>query len=268
MLQQLVANKAAAYYMSDLELASATQQAVMDVSVSGRSCSIAAMDTGHGTTVSSTAKIFYTASGSSGSDPKSVLQPTTSPYMLDHLVYNGTRLSVGLSRYPTARGQLVAQLGQTLGKRELFSRDSGEFSGIMQTIAVVAAACCQVYNVQRSALVTDGGNSITIIPLHGLCQTWQPIRYDGKEFYEDFPGYITSKEGPTMSESKLDDVCRQIQEMSNILAPFNHTFFGDESDANLFAKIVRGELPQRRVWESEQHVAFLTPFANTTGMTF
>ena len=48
MLQQLLANKTATYYMSGIGLASATQRAVMEVSVTGKSCSIAAMDTGHG----------------------------------------------------------------------------------------------------------------------------------------------------------------------------------------------------------------------------
>ena len=229
--------------MSGLELASATQRAVMDMSVSGKSCSIAAMDAEHGICVSSTAKIFYTASGSSGTDPESILQPATCPYTLNHLVYNDARLSVGLSRYPTARGQLVAQLGQTLGKHDLFSLDCGEYLGIMQTISELAAACRQAYSVQRSALVTEGGDSIAIIPLHGLSQKWESIRYDGKEFHEDFPAYITSKEGPTMSDSKLDEVCRRLQEVSKTLPPFNHTFFGDNSDVNLFARIVRGELP-------------------------
>ena len=70
-----------------------------------------------------------------------------------------------------------------------------------------------------------------------------------------------------MSESKLDEICRQIQEVTKPYPPFDNTFFGDKSDANLFARIVRGEIPQRRIWESKQHVAFLTPFANTPGMT-
>ena len=68
-----------------------------------------------------------------------------------------------------------------------------------------------------------------------------------------------------MNESKLDEVCRQIQAVSGTVPPFNNTFFGEKSDTNLFAQIVRGELPQRRIWESQQHVAFLTPFANTIG---
>ena len=173
--------------MSGLDLASGTRRAVMDMSVSGKSCAIAAMDTGNAVSINSTANIFYTASGSSETDPESVLHPTTCPYMLDHLVYNAPRLSIGLSRYPTARGQLVAQLGQSLAKHDLFSLDCGEFSDIMQMISELAAACCQTYSVQRSALVTNGGDLIAIIPLHGLSQNWHPITYDEKEFHEYFP---------------------------------------------------------------------------------
>lgn len=35
----------------------------------------------------------------------------------------------------------------------------------------------------------------------------------------------------------------------------------------IFDKIVRNEVPNWKVWESETHVAFLTPFANTPGQT-
>ena len=70
-----------------------------------------------------------------------------------------------------------------------------------------------------------------------------------------------------MSESKLDEIWQQFQEISRTFPPFDNTFFGDKSDANLFARIVRGELPQKRIREGKQHVAFLTPFADTPGMT-
>lgn len=255
--------------MSGLDLATATRQAVMDMSVSGKSCSIAAIDTEDVVSVSSTAKVFYTASMSSRTDLEIALEPTTCPFMSNHLVYEDARLSVGLSRYPTTRGQLVTQLRPSIAKLDLFSLDCCQFLSILQTISKVAASCCQTYNVQRCALVTEGADSVAIIPLHGLSQKWQPVRHDGKrEFHEDFPGYVTSKEGPSMSESKLDEVCRKIQDVSGMAPPFSHTFLGEESDTNLFARIVRGELPQRRVWESEQHVAFLTPFANMTGTFF
>jgi diadenosine tetraphosphate (Ap4A) HIT family hydrolase len=35
----------------------------------------------------------------------------------------------------------------------------------------------------------------------------------------------------------------------------------------LFDKIVRGEIPSWKVWEDENYLAFLTPFANTPGLT-
>lgn len=35
----------------------------------------------------------------------------------------------------------------------------------------------------------------------------------------------------------------------------------------IFDKIVSGEMSSRKVWESETHLAFLTPFPNTPGMT-
>ena len=252
--------------MSGLDLANATRRAVMDMSVSEQSCSVAAIDLKDGVSISSTAKVFYTASMSSLTDSESVVWPPTCPFMSNHLVYEDDRLAIGLSRYPTTRGQLITQLNHLMAGKYLFSLDCDTFLSIFQTMPEVAAACCQIYNVQRCALVTEGGRCISIIPLHGVSQKWQPIRYDGKrEYYEEFPGYVTSKEGPSMKESKLDEACRQIQGVSGTVPPFNNTFFGEESDTNLFAQIVRGELPQRRIWESEQHVAFLTPFANTIG---
>lgn len=241
----------------------------MDMSVSGKSCSVAAIDTEHAVSVSSTARVFYTASMSSRTDAEPVLQPTTCPFMSDHQIYEDNRLSIGLSRYPTATGQLIAHLGRSIRKTDLFSLDYSTFSGIMHTISEVAEVCRQAYRVQRCALVTEGGDSINIVPLHGLSNEWQAVTHDGpKEFHEEYPGYITSKDGPPMNESFLDEICRQIQEASGITRPFNQTFFGEKSDENLFSRIVRGELPQRRIWESEHHVAFLTPFANLTGMLF
>lgn len=35
----------------------------------------------------------------------------------------------------------------------------------------------------------------------------------------------------------------------------------------IFDKIVRGELESYKVWEDEKHLAFLTPFPNTSGLT-
>lgn len=70
-----------------------------------------------------------------------------------------------------------------------------------------------------------------------------------------------------MNNTQLDNICSTIQKVSYISQPFKCHFQGDKSDKNLFAQIVRGELQQWRVWEDDQHIAFLTPFANTPGFT-
>ena len=82
-----------------------------------------------------------------------------------------------------------------------------------------------------------------------------------------YPGYVTSIDGPTMSDERLDEICGRIREASGVSSPFNNRFDGDPTDDNLFSRIVRGELQQWRVWEDEGHVAFLSPFANTAGFT-
>ena len=238
----------------------------MDISLSTQTCSIAAIDNRGGVSISSTAKVFYAASMSSAINAESALLPPTLPFNLHHVVYEDSRLAIGLSRYPTTRCHFITQLNPYMARNDLFSLDCDSFLTIFQVMREVAAACRQAYYVQRCALVTEGVHSISIIPLHGLSEKWQQIRYDGKrEFYKEFPGYVTSKEGPRMDESKLDEVCRQIQSFSKMVPPFNYNFFGEKSDMNLFALIVRGEVPQRRIWESKHHVAFLTPYPNTLG---
>ncbi len=68
--------------------------------------------------------------------------------------------------------------------------------------------------------------------------------------------------GPT---ADLEAIRSRIQANPN--ATPNYTFLGDPSDAGLFPRIVRGEEKQWRVWEDEEHVAFLTPYPNTPGLT-
>ncbi|RWA08957.1 hypothetical protein EKO27_g6154 [Xylaria grammica] len=126
---------------------------------------------------------------------------------------------------------------------------------------------CQHYEVERCALVTEGNNCLSLIPLHGLTKDWKPIISDLKEFHETFPGYVSSKDGPMIAADTLDDVCLKVQKASGLTTPFNYRFDGDPCNTNLFSRIIRGELGQYRVWENEDHVAFLTPFANTPGFT-
>ncbi len=35
----------------------------------------------------------------------------------------------------------------------------------------------------------------------------------------------------------------------------------------IFCKIIKGEIPSRKIWEDEEHIALLTPYPNTPGFT-
>lgn len=61
-----------------------------------------------------------------------------------------------------------------------------------------------------------------------------------------------------MTSEQFDDICSKIRSVSGLSEPLNYCFDGPDDDKNLFARIIRGELPQYRVWEDDEHVAFLT----------
>lgn len=146
----------------------------------------------------------------------------------------------------------------------LFSLGRQSFLEIMSSVKHLAHALRDFYDVGRCALVTEGNGSVSIVPLHGLEKSWEPVTSHEKEFQESFPGYISSKDGPAMDSGRLAQIAATIRRLKK---PLNYHFKGDHGDSNLFARLVRGELPQSRVWEDGEHVAFLTPFANTPGFT-
>ncbi|KUL89395.1 hypothetical protein ZTR_04440 [Talaromyces verruculosus] len=142
-----------------------------------------------------------------------------------------------------------------------------EFLRAMNTLRTINSALRKFYQVERCALITEGKDVLSIWPLHGLGRDWKPIMSDVKEYHKTFPGYVSSHDGPMMASEQLNDVCSKIRSVSGLLEPLNYRFDGPDDDKNLFARIIRGELPQYRVWEDEEHVAFLTPFANADGFT-
>ena len=142
-----------------------------------------------------------------------------------------------------------------------------KFLDAMTTLRGLSWVLNDELKTYRSALSYDGGRVISLIPLHGLSKEWNPIVYEEQEWHEMFPGYLTSKPGPISPDSSLNEIQSRIARISGIKEPFDYHFNGNSSDQNLFARIVRGELPQWRVWEDKSHVAFLTPFGNTPGYT-
>lgn len=178
-----------------------------------------------------------------------------------------------VSRTPTAPGQLTLRPSSGQHVNDLPLHDFLTFFILTRRIALHLQS---ITSVRRVAMACDG-IEVQLIPLHGLEDDWKPILHDEKVWYDPWPGWFTTKNGPTAKPEDLVATQSQITAISGLQQPYDMSFYAKGArvdvdrpateDTSLFASLVRGELEQWRVWESPSHVAWLTPFANTRGFT-
>ncbi|KAF4450973.1 putative L-asparaginase [Fusarium austroafricanum] len=263
-LEHLVASNVAKYHSAGATLGDAARRALQAMTSTGVSCSLIALDAHGNLAVESTARLFSVAHASSSKTPTANLRPTTFPLLPSHEFYSDHQLSIGLSRYPVTQGHALAIIKSG---NSLFSLEPPEFTKAMVQVSSAVSILKDHYKVERCALASDGSDRLSILPLHGLSKDWHPITSDIKEFHENYPGYVSSKDGPMIEAGRLDEISSRIQQVSRLSSSPDYTFQSAQDDTNLFARIIRGEIQQWRIWEDTNHVAFLTPFANTPGFT-
>lgn len=157
----------------------------------------------------------------------------------------------------------------------LFHLSEDSFVCLLLGARTVGKLLCEKLDVQRCALVhtphARAGNlsaELFVIPLHGVTARWKPHIAAEEDFQPYDPGYISSKSGPRWTDSRLEEIKNLIRARLPVPnAALNYTYLGKTSDRELFPRIVRGEEKQWRVWEDDGHIAFLTPFPNTPGLT-
>ena len=95
----------------------------------------------------------------------------------------------------------------------------------------------------RCSLASDDSAELSLIPMHGLAQDWAPVVHDEEIYYNEYPGFLTTKNGPKISNEDLDAARKAINSHTGLSdKDHNLNFNGEISDQNLFAKIVRGEI--------------------------
>jgi beta-aspartyl-peptidase (threonine type) len=167
-----------------------------------------------------------------------------------------------LSTRPSTPGEAIVLI--KAGSLNSLSKD--EFVSVLLSTKNVAAIVKAAMEVQRVALVTTADRNIQLIPLHGVEAEWKPAMDPQLEYYDSYPGFLSSRSGPKSSNDILDKAQKEITQGKPL--GMDLTCLADsKTTENLFAKIIRGELEQWRVWESDSHIAFLTPFGNTYGKT-
>jgi len=172
-------------------------------------------------------------------------------------------LNIVVATQPNLRGQLSIHLPENHSVARLPNAQFVElWTAIKQLISFLNSASTPV----RYAAATDGTQSVQLFPIRPLVDKWEAITSGNPRLYDCYPGFLTSGNGPRAKSEDLESTQGRITKASGWKTP-SYDYLDDPSDDNLFAKLVRGEIPQWRVWEDDAHVAFLTPFANTTGFT-
>lgn len=226
-------------------------------------CAILALNSMGHIVVESSGRVFPTASCTASSLKSSIL-PTTLHILSQHVIHQDALIIAGLTRYPITPSHAVVICR---GVGELMSLSLPTFLKVMHTVRQVSATLNSGLSTHRCGMTCDGSGALSLIPLHGISKDWTAIVHNQEEYNALYPGYLTSKNGPKMADAFLEEMRFRIAATTGIAEPFNNYFDGEASNQNIFARIIRGEVRQSRIWENEAYVAFLTPYGNTPGFT-
>lgn len=268
-LRHTVAQKIASlYHHKGTNIRQACRE-VMAENLNGICAGIIAVDTKGDAIIETNAGVMFVASVVNGISRVEVLKPLTS---FSDVIWETDELVAYLNPKPWIPGSTILTRKTLSGASSIFQLATPDFLAMLQGARPVSSLLCERLGVQRCALVfnpTPGEPAqIRLLPLHGLEPKWQPHLSNEEEFHTYNPGYCTSKSGPCWDDEALAQVQAKIRDRlptPNASSCFD--FFGDASNDNLFSRIVRGEQQQWRVWEDSEHVAFLTPYPNSPGLT-
>lgn len=268
-LRHTVAQKIASlYHHKGYSLRQACRD-VMTENLNGICAGIIAVDSKGDAIIETNSAVMFVASMVNGISRVEVLRPLKS---FSDVIWETDELVAYLNPNPWTPGSTILTRKTLSGAKSIFQLPTPDFVAMLQGARAVSNLLCERLGVQRCALVfnpsSDHPAQIRVLPLHGLEPKWQPHLANEEEFHMHDPGYCTSKSGPRWDEEDLTEVQAKIRnQLPTPNAPSCFDFFGDPSSDNLFSCIIRGEQQQWRVWEDSEHVAFLTPYPNTPGLT-
>ncbi|XP_035510912.1 uncharacterized protein LOC118323096 [Morone saxatilis] len=229
-LRHTVAQKIASlYHHKGYSLRQACRE-VMAENLNGICAGIIAVDAKGDAIIETNASVMFVASMVNGISRVEVLRPLKN---FSDVIWETDELVAYLDPNPWIPGSTILTRKTLSGASSIFQLATPDFVAMLKGARAVSSLLCERLGVQRCALVfnptPDHPAKIRLLPLHGLEPKWQPHLANEEEFHTHDPGYCFLQKGPT--------------------------------------RIVRGEQQQWRVWEDSEHVAFLTPYPNTPGLT-
>lgn len=268
-LRHTVAQKVASlYHHKGYTLRKACREVISE-NLKGICAGIIAVDSKGEAVIETNAGVMFVASMVGGITRVEVLRPMRD---IPNVIWETDELVAHLNSKPWTPGDTILTRKTLSGPSSIFQLALPDFVAMLQAAKTVSNLLCKRLGVQRCALVfnpaPDHPAQIKLLPLHGLDHNWHPHVSKQEDFKAYDPGYCSSVNGPRWEDRLLDQVQAKVRDkLPTPNAPSFYDYFGDHSSEDLFSRIVRGEEEQWRVWEDSEHVAFLTPYPNTPGLT-
>ena len=118
-----------------------------------------------------------------------------------------------LTPFPNTPGFTVVIPKKNVGDY-LFSLDETDYVGLLQATQKVAKMLEKAFSTTRVAMVIEGTGvahvHAKLIPLHGSLASETDVWSKHQEFYPEYVGYLTTVEGPKMSDAELDEIQAKI----------------------------------------------------------
>jgi diadenosine tetraphosphate (Ap4A) HIT family hydrolase len=96
----------------------------------------------------------------------------------------------------------------------IFDLDNNLISNLMIASKTVSKLLQKALNVKRVAMVVEGTGvayvHVKLYPLHGKLGQRTDVLTNHQEFYPEYIGYLSTAEGPKMSDQELDSIQKKI----------------------------------------------------------
>jgi len=129
-------------------------------------------------------------------------------------VWEDSQYLAFLTPFPNTPGFTVVIPKENPGDNYLTVTDDA-FTGLLVAAKKVAALLQKAFSVTRVGLVIEGEGvphlHIKLIPMHGDASIMEGMPKH-QEFYSLYPGWLSTVEGPRMSDEQLNEIQKKIQE--------------------------------------------------------
>ncbi len=118
-----------------------------------------------------------------------------------------------LTPFPNTPGQTVVAPKKNIGD-DAFELSDQEYQELLLFSKKVVEQLKSALKVKRVAMVVEGTGvahvHVKLYPLHGKLAGRTDMWTSHQEFYPEYIGYITTVEGPKISDKKLDEIQQKI----------------------------------------------------------